>query len=299
MDEPTAGPGLIPQYYVSKLAAEHVKVVLGGQGGDEIYIGYARYLIAYLEKCLQASMSTNQNINNNTISLEKIVPNLPLLQAYQPALQHFWQEGLFGPEDQRYFKLVDRSQGNRAVLNPELWKNDKSFEEFSAIFNRDGIDHLINKMTYFDLKASLPALLHVEDRMSMSVSLESRVPLLDHRIIEYLATIPPHIKFANGQTKYLLKQAAKHSVPEAIINRQDKMGFPVPLNKWLQNSASSFVADVLFSTRAKQRGIYNMPAIEKAYRQEGTFSRVTWGLLCIELWHQIYIDGAWKHHNEA
>lgn len=289
MDEPAAGPGLIPQYYVSKLAAEHVKVVLGGQGGDEIYLGYARYLIAYLEKCLHAGIY--QTEQPYAISLETIAQSLPLLQAYKPMLQHFWRDGLFAEDDQRYFRLVDRSDGLRDLFTPDVFNGYSSFASYQEIFNRPNCSSLLNRMTYFDTKASLPALLQVEDRVSMAVSLESRVPLLDHRLIEFMASIPPNIKFSNGRTKHLFKTSLKNILPGPILERKDKMGFPVPLNQWLQGSSREFVSDILFSQRASQRGIYNIPQIEKIYNNEHQFGRVIWGLLCLELWHRIYIDG--------
>lgn len=295
MDEPLAGPGVIPQYYVSKLAAEHVKVVLGGQGGDELFIGYSRYLVAYLEKCLSGAIYQTADEHRYAVSLESIVPNLPLLQTYRPMLQGFWSKGLFDSADKRYFSLVDRSEGMNHLFSKDLFSSGYSpFESFQQIFNRDELHSLINRMTYFDLKGSLPALLHVEDRTSMAASIESRVPLLDHRIVEFMATIPPNIKFAGGRMKHLFKEAVRNTVPKKIFDRQDKMGFPTPLAQWTKGVAREFVRDILLSDRVRQRGIYNIAAIERAIDSEREFGRVVWGLLCLELWHRIYIDGEMK-----
>lgn len=292
MDEPLAGPGLIPQYYVSKLASQHVKVVLGGQGGDELCIGYARYLVAYLEQCLSGAIYETANQNRYAVSLESIVPNLPLLQTYKPMLQGLWRDGLFDAPDRRYFKLIDRSEGMSGLFSGALFDGTYSpFDAFQRIFNRAGLDSMINQMTYFDLKGSLPALLHVEDRTSMAASIESRVPLLDHRIVEFMARIPPNIKFAGGRMKHLFKEAVRNTVPEAIFNRKDKMGFPTPLTQWTQGAASGFVHDVLLSRRARERGLFNMGAVEQALANEREFGRVVWGVLCLELWHRIFIDG--------
>lgn len=295
LDEPVAGPGSIPQYYVSKLAAKHVKVVLGGQGGDELFIGYARYLVAYLEKCLGGAIFQTANLQKYAVSLESIIPNLPMLQGYVPMLQSFLGEGLFQSQDERYFRLIDRSEGTRNLFDGEVFSSGHStFKSFQQIFNRAGLNSLINQMTYFDLRGSLPALLHVEDRTSMATSLESRVPLLDHRIVEFMARIPPNVKFASGRVKHLFKEAIKNIVPKEIENRIDKMGFPVPLNIWYRGSGREFVNDVLLSQRARQRGLYNMQEVEKAILNENQYGRVVWGLLCIELWHRCYIDGDYK-----
>ena len=296
MDEPVAGPGVIPQYYVSQLAAKHVKVVLSGQGGDELFIGYARYLVAYLEQCLSGAIYETAN-SRYAVSLESIIPNLPLLKNYQPMLQGLWRENLFAAPDSRYFKLVDRSAGMSHLFSPDVFSSDYSpFESFQKIFNREGLHSLINQMTYFDLKSSLPALLHVEDRTSMAASVESRVPLLDHRIVEFMARIPPNIKFTGGRMKHLFKTSMRNVVPQQVLERKDKMGFPTPLTQWTKGVAREFVRDILLSDRVRQRGIYNVVAIERALDDEWEFGRVVWGLLCMELWHRIYIDGDMQLH---
>ncbi|MBX8539433.1 asparagine synthase (glutamine-hydrolyzing) [Pseudomonas cichorii] len=293
MDEPLAGPGLIPQYYVSRLASEKVKVVLGGQGGDELFVGYARYMAAYLEKCLSGAIYETASENRYAVSLESIIPNLPLLKTYQPMLQGLWREGLFAPSDQRYFRLIDRSEGMSHLFNSSAFdkKNYSPFETFQGIFNRDGLHSLVNRMTYFDLKGSMPALLHVEDRTSMSTSIESRVPLLDHRIVEFMARVPPNIKFAGGRMKHLFKESVRNIVPQQIFDRKDKMGFPTPLSAWTKGVARDFVRDTLLSERARQRGLYNISAVETALNNESEFGRVVWGMLCMELWHRNFIDG--------
>jgi len=292
MDEPLAGPGLIPQYYVSRLAGEQVKVVLGGQGGDELFVGYARYMAAYLEKCLSGAINETANQHRYAVSLESIIPNLSLLKTYQPMLQGLWREGLFAPTDQRYFRLIDRSEGMSHLFNPDAFdKGYSPFESFQKIFNREGLHSLVNQMTYFDLKGSLPALLHVEDRTSMAASIESRVPLLDHRIVEFMATIPPNIKFAGGRMKHLFKESVRSAVPQSIFERKDKMGFPTPLTQWTKGVARDFVRDTLLSERARARGLYNVQSVENALNNESEFGRVVWGLLCMELWHRNFIDG--------
>jgi asparagine synthase (glutamine-hydrolysing) len=124
----------------------------------------------------------------------------------------------------------------------------------------------------------------------MAASIESRVPLLDHRIVEFMARIPPNVKFAGGRMKYIFKESVRNIIPELILNRKDKMGFPTPLAQWTKGHANVFVKDVLLSKQARERGLYNMGAIEKAISSEREFGRVVWGLLCLELWHRIYID---------
>jgi asparagine synthase (glutamine-hydrolysing) len=294
MDEPAAGPGLFPQYCVSKLARDHVKVVLGGQGGDEIFGGYARYLVAYLEQCLKGVIYGTQDEGKYVVTWESILPNLPLLQQYRPMLQEFWSSGLFEDMDRRYFRLVNRLERAESFITPEFWNNDSKdriFESFRQIFNEPSTKSYFNQMTNFDLKTMLPALLQVEDRTSMSVSLESRVPLLDHRIVELITRIPPNIRFRGGDTKRVFRDAVRHILPDIIVNRRDKMGFPVPLAEWSRGSLRDFLADMMLSSRARQRGIYQAAPVEQLLMHERSFGRQLWGLLSLELWFRAFIDG--------
>jgi len=164
------------------------------------------------------------------------------------------------------------------------------YEVFKEIFNRPETASYLNKMTYFDIKTLLPALLHVEDRASMAVSLESRAPLLDHRIVELSTSIPPTIKFKNGEAKYVLKKAVQNIIPGEILARKDKMGFPVPLFEWCKGPLRDFIHEILLSRRAKNRGIYNMDGVKELIGIESKFGRQIWGLLCLELWFREFID---------
>jgi len=295
MDEPVAGPGLFPQYRVSKLASEHVTVVLGGQGGDEVFGGYARYLVGYLEQALKGAIFETQEEGKHVVTLSSIIPNLPVLKEYRPLLQHFWRDGLFDDMDVRYFRLIDRSPDLQHLLSDDArarFDRTAVFEEFRRLFNHPDTRSYVNKMTHFDIKTLLPALLHVEDRVSMLVSLESRVPLLDTRIVDLLTSMPPQIKFHGGQTKHVFRKAVAGLVPEAILNRKDKMGFPVPLKEWVQRGpVRDFVCDVLLDRRSRSRGIFDPVALEKLIQNEAAFGRQLWGVLCLELWHREFIDG--------
>ena len=148
-----------------------------------------------------------------------------------------------------------------------------------------------DSMTHFDFKTLLPALLQVEDRMSMAHGLESRVPILDHPLIELVATIPSNVKFENGNLKHLLRTTFSDILPEKVINRKDKMGFPVPLNEWLAGDLHEFMADIFSSKKAQQREYLNPEFdIHSLISTEGKFSRKLWGLLCLELWQQEFHD---------
>lgn len=295
LDFPVAGPGAFPQYMVSKLAAEHLKVVLGGQGGDEIFGGYARYLLAYFEQCIKAAMDGTYKNGNYIVTIESIVPNLGLLREYKPLMKEFWREGLFGPLDERYLRLIDRSTDMVDEVDWSSLNREKVVEDFKTIFNnRANVEKeaYFDSMTHFDFKCLLPALLHVEDRMSMAHGLESRVPLLDHPLVEFIATAPADVKFEGGHMKHLLKSTFKSVLPPEIVNRRDKMGFPVPLREWFTGELREFVQDVFMTLKGKHRPYINPGAVLRNFDRAGQFSRKTWGLLSLELWHQAFHDQA-------
>ncbi|MGB0370672.1 MAG: asparagine synthase (glutamine-hydrolyzing) [Opitutales bacterium] len=299
LDFPVAGPGSFPQYMTSELAASSVKVVLGGQGGDEIFGGYARYLIAYFEQCIKAAIEGRYLNGNFVVTLESIVPNLGLLREYKPLMKKFWSEGLFEPMDHRYFRLIDRSTDFESEIYWEELDRGAVFEDFCRIFNnRSNVrkEAYFDKMTHFDFKCLIPALLQVEDRMSMAHGIESRVPLLDHPLIEFAATIPADIKFKDGRMKHLMKQVYAKQLPKAIMQRRDKMGFPVPLKEWFEGDLKEFAYDTLKSMSIKHRPFVNSDSLKSDARNEARFSRKTWALLSLELWYQQFIDQSsyWK-----
>ncbi len=293
MDEPAAGPGLFPQYMVSRRAAASVKVCLGGQGGDEIFGGYARYLVAYLEQALKGAIFETNEEREHIVSLQSIVPHLASLRQYVPMLTEFWREDLFEPMDRRYFRLIDRSGGILGLATRDFrsgYQREAVFGRFQGVFNHPDTLSYYNRMTHFDMVTSLPALLHVEDRASMASSLESRVPLLDRRIVELVTSMPPKMKFKGGELKYVLKKAARGILPEAIIDRKEKMGFPVPLHLWSRGACREFFTDVLTSRAARERGLFAPTAVTRAFKTEAAFGRRLWGLVNLELWHRQYID---------
>jgi len=229
------------------------------------------------------------------VTFDSILENLPQLQGYQPMLQNFWKDGLFESPDQRYFRLVDRSRQIRQFVVPDVLSGSNGYSPFQAyldLFNQGELGSYINKMTRFDMKTLLPALLHVEDRTSMAVSLESRVPILDYRIAELVASMPPGVKYKGGRSKYIFRKVVEHIVPKEILHRTDKMGFPVPLNEWYrQGPVRDFVHETLLSSTARQRGMFDIDQVKILLDTERSYGRNIWGLLSLELWMQIFLDG--------
>ncbi|HUT23355.1 MAG TPA: asparagine synthase-related protein, partial [Sumerlaeia bacterium] len=295
MDEPAAGVGVFSEYLVAEVASKHAKVVLNGEGGDEFFLGYARYLIAYLEECLKGAIENTADRARYVATLETIVPSLPMLQSYVPMLRNFWAEGLFETPVKRYYRLMDRFADSKAFLNPSLEVDTaKTFEEFRALFESHNAAAMINRIMNVELKTSLAALLHVDDCVSAAWGLDGRSPLLDHRLLELMSSAPPVIKFKNGRLKHLFRQATKNILPKEIRERKDKMGFPCPLGLWIKNDLRDFFHDILLSDRARGRGIFAADAIEAALKSDLGFNRAIWGALCVELWHRQFVDGEAK-----
>ena len=228
LDHPVAGPGSFPQYMVSQAAAREAKVILGGQGGDEIFGGYTRYLIAYFEQCIKAAIDGTMHSGNFVVTYESIIPNLVALRNYKPLLKEFWSDGLFEDLDARYFRLINRAPHLDGEVDFEALGEYSPFTTFQAIFNGRNVGHesYFDKMTHFDFKTLLPALLQVEDRVSMAHGLESRVPLLDHELVELAATMPADVKFKDGTMKHVFKRATRSLVPDAIAEPQGQDGLP-------------------------------------------------------------------------
>jgi asparagine synthase (glutamine-hydrolysing) len=295
LDHPVAGPGAFPQYMVSGLAAQHVKVVLGGQAGDEIFGGYARYLIAYFEQSIKAAIDGTYRHGNFVVTPESILPHLGVLQEYKPLIRQLFSKDLFGPLDQRYFRLIDRSSDMRDEVDWSSLNREGVLERFSAVFNSERNvrkEAYFDSMTHFDFKCLLPALLQVEDRMSMAHGLEARVPLLDHRVVEFAATIPADIKFRGGQMKHFLKSTYANDLPKELNQRRDKMGFPVPLKEWFSGELKDYVNDVFGTQKTRLRPFFDSEAILANFENVEKFSRKVWGFLSIELWHQLFHDRA-------
>lgn len=296
LDYPVAGPGSFPQYMVSELASRHRKVLLGGQGGDEIFGGYTRYLVAYFEQCIKGAIEGTTRSGNFVVTYESIIPNLVALRNYKPMLQEFWRDGLFEDLDRRYFRLINRAPAlGDEVRWPELGPYDP-FTSFSEVFHgaNVGKESYFDSMTHFDFKTLLPALLQVEDRVSMAHGLESRVPFLDHPLVELAASIPADIKFENGNMKHVLRQAVRPLLPDSIWARTDKMGFPVPLQEWLTapGRVRDFVTDTFSTSRALSRDLIDNRKTLEGLNNERRYGRKAWGLLCLELWQQTFHDQA-------
>jgi len=293
LDEPFADSSAVPTYYVSKAAREHVTVALSGDGGDELWAGYARHRVEHSELLarrwlgrsggrLAAWLGTRLPLTmKGTRSLRHLA--LPPADAY--ARKHAY--GLFDDDVRpslyaRDFALTVRD------ADPYLGFRRAHDECTSA----DPLDRAL----YVDVNTYLvDDILTKVDKMSMAVSLEARDPLLDHKLLEFSATIPSSLKLRKGRSKHLLRKLLERYVPATIVNRP-KQGFAAPVGDWLRGPLSSMVNDLLQDGRMRDRGIFDPAAVRTLWVEHRTKQRDhthrLWSLVMLELWFRNYVDGA-------
>jgi asparagine synthase (glutamine-hydrolysing) len=285
LDEPLGDSSVIPTYMVSKLAAKNVKVALSADGGDELFAGYDKYVVESRERSYRFIPAGLRR------AMGKIGRALPDNTRGKNFLEHFSMDGVKRYLDAgTFFKFEEQ----RHLFNPEV------FEQMSDNPARSEAEYLrkengnwLSSLQYLDLKSYLPLdILTKVDRMSMAHSLEARVPLLDHKLVEFAATIPPELKLREGATKYIFKKAMRGVLPDAIIDRP-KHGFAVPLGQWFKGRFDDFLHDLLLSDTSKRRGILNVAHVEhliQKHREGRPLDNQLWTLISFELWCRTFMD---------
>ena len=250
--------------------------------------------MAYFEQCIKGAIEGTMNSGKFVVTYQSIIPNLTSLKNYKPMIKEFWKDGLFDASYTRYYKLINRAPQMEDCIYREQLGSYNPYTSYEKIFIAENVDKdsLLDRMTHFDFKTLLPALLQVEDRMSMAHGLESRVPFLDKNLVEFAATIPANVKMKDGNLKYILRESMNKYVPDDIMNRKDKMGFPTPFAKWAKNETRDYIMDILSSQKAGQRDFINNKKVIQKIDSEGSFARNLWGFFCLELWQTIFHDRA-------
>lgn len=287
LDEPFGDTSAIPTYMVSQLAAEHVKVVLSGDGGDEIFAGYDKYVVEGRERAYDRLPGVVKKAAGAAGSL------MPHGMKGRRFLRHLALSGA-----DRY---LDAQSLFHADEMPALFQRG-AFEQIGvrrdggvgAGFGRPGADWL-SEVQYRDLHHYLPLdILTKVDRMTMAHSLEARPPLLDHKLVEFAATIPARFRLNGGTTKYLFKQAMRGVLPDSIIDRQ-KHGFAVPIARWFRGELAGFARDVLLSDTCRQRGILDTRFVERLLQLNARgrdLDLQLWTALSFEMWCRRFLDAA-------
>ncbi len=288
-DEPVSEPSDLGVYLISRLARQYVKAVLSGEGGDELFAGYPKYLVDGLARYyhLLPSALRHQLI---TPLLERLPYSARKLKtaaralAEQPARRWMNWFGVFhAPLKERLLTSSIQAQVDmNAARIFQCWLDQHP--------QRDNL----SRMLYLDTKIWLPDnLLMKSDKMTMAASLEARLPLLDEHLIAYAANIPSHLKIRGWQTKYILKRAYADFLPAEILRRK-KMGFNVPTGAWFRESQSGFMTDLLLSEQLLSRGLFDRACIEYLLRAHlagrGNYQAQLFTLASLELWFRVFID---------
>ena len=295
-DEPIAHPSSIPLYFVSALAREHVKVVLTGEGSDELLAGYGKYPRALANWRVGAAYAAVPRPMRRWVA-NSLVPNVPgSLGRY--ASRSFLSmprtpEAMFFDN----FAAIGLRRQN-ALLSPRIARlatPDRAYGPSREFFDSpNGRSSTLDRLLYADMKTYLVELLMKQDQMSMAASIESRVPFLDHELVEFAAALPPRMKLRGFTTKWILREAVREILPPEILTRK-KMGFPVPFGIWMRGPWQEIARDVLLDPRSRQRGIVEPSAVERliSAHAAGTAdgADAIWSLLNLELWYRTHIDG--------
>jgi asparagine synthase (glutamine-hydrolysing) len=286
LDEPFGDTSAIPTYMVSKLASEHVKVVLSGDGGDELFAGYDKYVVEGRERRFDRIPSPLRALAG---AVGRAMPDGMTGRRF---LQHLALDGAH-----RYLdaSTMFRAAELRKLFRPDAYRrlsqHDPLAESLQTL--RHGGDDWLASLQYRDLHTYLPLdILTKVDRATMAHSLEARPPLLDHRLAEFAATVPARFRLRDGTTKYLFKQAMRGILPDAIIDRQ-KHGFAVPLATWFRGDLAGFARDLLLSNRCRERGFFDTRYIERLLQQNDRGRNLDlqlWTVMSFELWCQRFLD---------
>ncbi|MDX2044073.1 MAG: asparagine synthase (glutamine-hydrolyzing) [Acidobacteriota bacterium] len=288
-DEPFADASSIPTYVVSKMAREFVTVILSGDGGDELFAGYERYLVHQGRNRFEKIPRWLRN--GVMLPLSRVLPRAAYGKQF---LRNISLAGGARFVDSLSYFTDDAKRGLlTGAIKRQLGGRDSS-SAFEQIYNEPRSADAIERLLYLDSKTYLAGdILTKVDRMSMAHSIEARVPLLDQTLIEFVQTIPASLKLRGQTTKHILKQAMADLIPNEIINRP-KMGFGVPLRKWLNNELREMLYDTLTDQRARQRGLLDPQAVQSLLDEHQRGRRDNslhlWGLLTLELWHRSFID---------
>ncbi len=295
-DEPIAHPSSVALYFVSKLASQHVKVVLTGEGSDEMLAGYNRYRVtdfnarfgAIYERLLPGLARR---------AIVRTIAMLPRTSWFaQRASRTFLTRG--ADLDSLYFDnfAVFARLAQRALLTKKVQASIGDvdpYAQFHAALDRVRDQPLVSQLLYADVNTYLHELLMKQDQMSMAASIESRVPFLDHPLAEWVATLPQSMKLRGTTTKWILRAAMKNRLPAAILNRP-KMGFPVPIGTWLRGAWRPLLDEYLLGERALDRSLFEPQAVKTLVAEHlagYNHSERLWALLTFEIWARITLDG--------
>jgi asparagine synthase (glutamine-hydrolysing) len=295
-DEPIAHPSSVPLYFVSKLASEHVKVVLTGEGSDELLAGYDKYRktifnLALGRKYHRAVPTSMRRAIEQAIL--KLNPTSRIRQklsrtflCLEPEIEDIYFDN---------FSVFSRAMQQRLFTGEarEQMRETDPYRASLELIGESDSTELLDQLLSADLKTYLHELLMKQDQMSMAASIESRVPFLDHKLVEFAARLPVNMKLRGLTTKFILRRAMRDRLPKEILTRR-KMGFPVPVGAWLRGRFSRVVDEYVLNSRSTERGIFNPGFVRELvarHRAGENHTERLWTLINFEIWQRRFFDG--------
>ncbi len=293
-DEPLGFVASVPLYFVSELAQKHVKVVLTGEGSDEMLAGYGRYykalkLLEYGKKYESLTPSFLRNAVRTGVATLPNKFNRKLNRTFLTLDSDV--ESLYFDN----FAIFNKKMQNELLTDETLAKiSDKDpYQHLKHWFDEENAEELLDKLLYVDSKTYMHELLMKQDQMSMAASIESRVPFLDHKLVEFTAKMPLRMKLRGKDTKWILREAMKGILPQEILSRE-KMGFPVPIGKWFRNEFRYLIEEFVLSERALSRGLFNADFVRtlanRHFSGENHDLRLLF-LMNFEIWQRQILEG--------
>ena len=297
-DEPFADTSIFPTFLVSKLASQEVKVVLSGDGGDELFAGYDTYLAEKLDRYYgRLPRSLRQAVLPRFTGW---LPPQPAKKGFINKVKRMVEGGALDRSLQHtrwmmFLHASEKAELYRAEMRDALVQ-DASAEYFGRYFESAAQFDLLAQQQYVDIKSYLADdILTKVDRMSMAVSIEARVPLLDYRIVEFAMNLPPQMKLNGTRTKSILREAVKGLVPEAVLEKP-KQGFSIPMKQWLRSSLKPMMLDLLSVPSLQKHGYFDPVVVSKWVDEHldgrANHSHRLWALMIFELWYQDQLVGA-------
>lgn len=291
-DEPIAFPSSIPLYFVSRLARQHVKVVLTGEGADELFLGYPWYRATVWNERLGRPYwrLVPPSLRSSVPGLLERLPGSLRRYATRSFLAHEPSPRALYLEN---FAVFPERQQRRLLASPELLDFRDPYAATLAYYDEHSGDSPA-RMSHCDLQSYLVELLMKQDQMSMAASVESRVPFLDHELVEHVVGLPSRFKLRGWRTKVILREAFRGLVPREILTRA-KMGFPVPIGPWLQGQFWPMVQEFVLSPRTLERKLFLSTFLRQLAEEHRTGTRNhadrLWLLINLEIWQRIFLDG--------
>jgi asparagine synthase (glutamine-hydrolysing) len=293
MEEPVCEPPAIAMYYVSKLARNYVKVLLSGEGGDEAFAGYSNYRnLVWLERIKRGLSPLNGTVARGLTTANSIF-NSPRIAKYLPLMHDSFPDYYYSRTSNPHRYAGNHLGSLYSSDFAQTIDREHSLEPVRKLQSHVRGQNTLDAMLYIDTKTWLPDdLLIKADKMTMANSIELRVPLLDHRVLEFAASLPPSSKLKGFTPKYILKKAMAQKIPKEILNRK-KAGFPVPYEGWLRNDMKKVVWDVLTDRRTIERGYFRKESVEEMLRANSNganYSKEIFSLLNLELWQRTFLE---------